>query len=106
MDLALLDNRLAALGEPRFRSKQVWAWTARGASGYDEMTDLPAGLRSKLAGEGAFSTPTVGRGAHARDGPSKPVFRTRDGGPLEPGLMRYKDARHSLCLSSQSGCPL
>src|SRR3954471_10405192 len=35
MDLALLDDRLTALGEPRFRAKQVWAWTARGAGGYE-----------------------------------------------------------------------
>jgi 23S rRNA (adenine2503-C2)-methyltransferase len=106
MDLALLDDRLAALGEPRFRSKQVWAWTARGASGYDEMTDLPAALRSKLAGEVPFSTLTLEREAHARDGTVKALFRTHDGRPVEAVLMRYKDDRRSLCLSSQSGCPL
>src|SRR3954454_13987302 len=106
MDLALLDNRLAALGEPRFRSKQVWAWTARGAAGYDEMTDLPAGLRTTLAGEVPFSTLTLEREAHARDGTVKALFRTHDGRPVEAVLMRYKDGRHSLCLSSQSGCPL
>jgi 23S rRNA (adenine2503-C2)-methyltransferase len=106
MDLALLDDRLAALGEPRFRSKQVWAWTARGASGYDEMTDLPAALRDRLAGDVPFSTLTLEREAHARDGTVKALFRTHDGRPVEAVLMRYKDGRHSLCLSSQSGCPL
>jgi 23S rRNA (adenine2503-C2)-methyltransferase len=106
MDLALLDDRLAALGEPRFRSKQVWAWTARGAAGYDEMTDLPAGLRTTLADEVPFSTLTLDREAHARDGTVKALFRTHDGRPVEAVLMRYKDGRRSLCLSSQSGCPL
>jgi 23S rRNA (adenine2503-C2)-methyltransferase len=106
MDLALLDDRLAALGEPRFRAKQVWSWTARGASGYDEMTDLPAGLRSTLAGEVPFSTLALEREAHARDGTVKALFRTHDGRPVEAVLMRYKDGRRSLCLSSQSGCPL
>jgi len=106
MDLALLDDRLAALGEPRFRSKQVWAWAARGALGYDEMTDLPAALRSTLAGEVPFSTLTLEREAHARDGTVKALFRTHDGRPVEAVLMRYKDGRRSLCLSSQSGCPL
>src|SRR3954464_6080727 len=106
MDLALLDDRLAALGEPRFRAKQVWAWTARGAGGYDEMTDLPAGLRSKLDGEVPFSTLTLDREAHARDGTVKALFRTHDGRPVEAVLMRYRDGRRSLCLSSQSGCPL
>jgi 23S rRNA (adenine2503-C2)-methyltransferase len=106
VDLGLLDDRLAALGEPRFRSRQVWAWTARGAAGYDEMTDLPAALRRTLAGEVPFSTLTLEREAHSRDGTVKALFRTHDGRPVEAVLMRYRDERRSLCLSSQSGCPL
>jgi 23S rRNA (adenine2503-C2)-methyltransferase len=106
MDLALLDDRLAALGEPRFRARQVWAWTARGAAGYHEMTDLPAALRSTLADEVPFSTLALEREAHARDGTVKALFRTHDGRPVEAVLMRYRDGRRSLCLSSQSGCPL
>ena len=39
-------------------------------------------------------------------GTLKALFRTRDGHPLEAVLMRYRDGRRSLCLSSQSGCPL
>jgi 23S rRNA (adenine2503-C2)-methyltransferase len=106
VDLGLLDDRLAALGQPRFRSRQVWAWTARGASGYDEMTDLPAALRATLADEVPFSTLTLEREAHARDGTVKALFRTHDGRPVEAVLMRYRDQRRSLCLSAQSGCPL
>jgi 23S rRNA (adenine2503-C2)-methyltransferase len=106
MDLALLDDRLAALGEPRFRARQVWAWTARGAGGYDEMTDLPAALRSTLGDEVPFSTLALEREAHARDGTVKALFRTHDARPVEAVLMRYRDGRRSLCLSSQSGCPL
>ena len=106
MDLALLDDRLAALGEPRFRARQVWAWTARGAGGYDAMTDLPAALRERLADEVPFSSLTLDREAHARDGTVKALFRTHDGRPVEAVLMRYRDGRRSLCLSSQSGCPL
>jgi 23S rRNA (adenine2503-C2)-methyltransferase len=106
VDLALLDDRLAALGEPRFRSRQVWAWAARGAGGYDAMTDLPAALRGRLADEVPFSSLTLDREAHSRDGTVKALFRTHDGRPVEAVLMRYKDGRHSLCLSSQSGCPL
>jgi 23S rRNA (adenine2503-C2)-methyltransferase len=106
MDLALLDDRLAALGEPRFRAGQVWEWTARGAEGYDEMTNLPAALRETLAAEVPFSSLALEREARARDGTVKALFRTHDGRPVEAVLMRYKDGRRSLCLSSQSGCPL
>jgi 23S rRNA (adenine2503-C2)-methyltransferase len=70
------------------------------------MTDLPAALRTTLAGEVPFSTLTLDREAHARDGTVKALFRTHDGRPVEAVLMRYKDGRRSLCLSSQSGCPL
>jgi 23S rRNA (adenine2503-C2)-methyltransferase len=106
MDLELLSDRLQATGEPRFRARQVWAWTARGAGGYDEMTDLPAALRARLADEVPFSSLTLEHEAHARDGTVKALFRTHDGRPVEAVLMRYKDDRRSLCLSSQSGCPL
>jgi 23S rRNA (adenine2503-C2)-methyltransferase len=106
MDLDLLSERLKATGEPRFRARQVWAWTARGAGGYDEMTDVPAALRTRLADEVPFSSLTLEHEAHARDGTVKALFRTHDGRPVEAVLMRYKDDRRSLCLSSQSGCPL
>ena len=106
MDLDLLQARLDAAGEPRFRAKQVWAWTARGAGHYDEMTDLPAALRARLADEVPFSSLTLEHESHARDGTIKALFRTHDGRPVEAVLMRYKDDRRSLCLSSQSGCPL
>jgi 23S rRNA (adenine2503-C2)-methyltransferase len=44
--------------------------------------------------------------ALARDGTEKALFHTADGRPVEAVLMRYRDGRRSLCLSSQSGCPL
>jgi 23S rRNA (adenine2503-C2)-methyltransferase len=106
MDLELLSERLDAAGEPRFRAAQVWAWTARGVAGYDAMTDLPVALRARLADEVPFSSLTVEDEAHARDGTVKALFRTHDGRPVEAVLMRYRDRRRSLCLSSQSGCPL
>jgi 23S rRNA (adenine2503-C2)-methyltransferase len=106
VDLTLLHDRLDALGQPRFRARQVWAWTARGAAGYDEMTDLPAALRARLAEEVPFSSLALVDEAHARDGTVKALFHTHDDRPVEAVLMRYRDGRRSLCLSSQSGCPL
>ena len=106
MDLLLLDERLAADGEPRFRSRQVWEWAARGAGSYAEMTNLPLELRDRLAEGVPFSSLKVLREALARDGTEKALFETADGRPLEAVLMRYRDGRRSLCLSSQSGCPL
>jgi 23S rRNA (adenine2503-C2)-methyltransferase len=106
MDRALLRQRLAERGEPAFRAEQVWEWAARGAEGYDEMTNLPATLRSELPRSVPFSTLAVEHEAHARDGTVKILFRTHEGHPVEAVLMRYRDGRRSVCLSSQSGCPL
>jgi 23S rRNA (adenine2503-C2)-methyltransferase len=106
VDLALLEHALAERGEPRFRLRQVWEWTARGASGYAAMTNLPRGLRKELDSAVPFSTLSVETTREARDGTVKALFRTADGHPVEAVLMRYRDGRRSLCLSSQSGCPL
>jgi 23S rRNA (adenine2503-C2)-methyltransferase len=106
MDLELLDERLAARGEPRYRARQVWEWAARGAASYEEMTNLPAALREALAEEVPLSSLELEREARASDGTEKALFRTHDGRPVEAVLMRYRDGRRSLCLSSQSGCPL
>ncbi len=101
-----MNERLAGLGEPAFRARQVWRWAARGAPGFAAMTDLSLGLRGVLEETVPFSTLTVEQEAHARDGTVKVLFSTLDGRPVEAVLMRYRDGRRSLCLSSQSGCPL
>jgi 23S rRNA (adenine2503-C2)-methyltransferase len=106
VDRALLERRLAERGEPAYRAGQVWRWAARGASGYTAMTNVPAGLRDELEREVPFSTLELEREATSRDGTLKALFRTAEGHAVEAVLMRYRDGRRSLCLSSQSGCPL
>jgi 23S rRNA (adenine2503-C2)-methyltransferase len=104
VNLELLDETLRR--EPAYRVRQVWEWTARGASGYGEMTNVPASLRAELEASVPFSTLELVDEAHASDGTVKALFRTHDGHPVEAVLMRYRDGRRSICLSSQSGCPL
>jgi 23S rRNA (adenine2503-C2)-methyltransferase len=106
VDLALLERVLAERGEPAYRARQVWEWTARGAASYDDMTSLPLPLRSALAEEAPFSTLEVLTERESTDGTVKTLFTTHDGHPVEAVLMRYRDGRRSICLSSQSGCPL
>jgi 23S rRNA (adenine2503-C2)-methyltransferase len=106
MDLALLDRTLAAQDERAYRARQVWEWTARGVESYEEMTTLPKALRAGLTSEVPFSTLELVTERESRDGTVKALFRTADGHPVEAVLMRYRDGRRSLCLSSQSGCPL
>src|SRR5262245_14810876 len=70
------------------------------------MTNLPAALREELTARVPFSSLTLEREARSKDGTVKALFSTHDGKPVEAVLMRYRDARRSVCLSSQSGCPL
>jgi 23S rRNA (adenine2503-C2)-methyltransferase len=106
MDLDALHGALAERGEPAYRAGQVWSWAARGATGYEAMTNVPAQLRVELEKAVPFSTLTLETEARSRDGTVKALFRTHDGHPVEAVLMRFRDGRRSVCLSSQSGCPL
>jgi 23S rRNA (adenine2503-C2)-methyltransferase len=106
VDRALLDRTLADAGEPAYRAGQVREWVARGARDYGEMTNLPAPLRERLAAEVPLSTLELRAEAKSDDGTVKALFHTADGRAIEAVLMRYRDGRRSVCLSSQSGCPL
>jgi hypothetical protein len=106
MDTQRLDEVLAAAGEPKYRASQVWEWVARGVGSYEEMTNLPAGLRARLEADLPLSALSVRAEARSDDGTVKTLFDTVDGRPLEAVLMRYRDGRRSVCVSSQSGCPL
>jgi 23S rRNA (adenine2503-C2)-methyltransferase len=119
MDLDVLQRKLDELGQPVYRVRQIWRGAAHGARGYGDMTDLPLSLRVELEQAVPFSTLTLEREAVARDGTVKALFRTVDGRPVEAVLMVYPAprgrraqrgsrvvGRRSLCLSSQSGCPL
>jgi 23S rRNA (adenine2503-C2)-methyltransferase len=106
VDFKLLETTLAEQGEPGFRARQIWEWAARGAAGYEEMTNVPLALRERLAAEVPFSSLALQDEAQARDGTVKALFHTADGHPVEAVLMRYRDGRRSVCVSSQSGCPL
>ena len=70
------------------------------------MTDVPSSLRAELGSSVPLSTLSLVREARSRDGTVKALFHTHDGHPVEAVLMRYRDGRRSICVSSQSGCPL
>jgi len=104
VDLDLVTTTLA--GEPAYRTRQVWEWAARGASSYAEMTNVSNRTRALLEEHVPFSTLELLEEARSRDGTVKALFRTGEGHPVEAVLMRFRDGRRSVCVSSQSGCPL
>jgi len=50
VDESELEEIIASLGQPRFRSKQIeeWVWS-KNASSFEEMTNIPKALREQLA---------------------------------------------------------
>ncbi len=106
MDLIALEQALGEAGEPPYRARQVWQWIARGAGSYEEMTNLSLALRERLSGRVPISSLSLAGEARSGDGTVKALFETFEGRPLETVLMSYRDGRRSVCLSSQSGCPL
>jgi 23S rRNA (adenine2503-C2)-methyltransferase len=104
VDLDLVAGALD--GQPSYRLRQVWEWAARGASSYEAMTNVPAGVRTLLEERVPFSSLELAHEAKSVDGTVKALFHTKEGHPVEAVLMRFRDGRRSVCVSSQSGCPL
>ncbi len=111
IDPASLAAWLAARGEPAFRVEQVLAGAHRPeASGFDDLTDLPAALRAELAGAFRFSTIVDSHVIGADGGmTAKAVHELVDGQRIESVLMRYAargamGERTTICISSQAGC--
>ena len=97
---------LKGLGQPAFRSKQVFSWLHRGVTSFDEMTNLPKDLREKLSQTCVISHPTVERKQVSKeDGTIKYLWRLLDGNCVETVLMGYQHG-NTVCVSSQVGCPM
>src|SRR5689334_13350564 len=81
-----------SLGEPAFRGKQIARWVYRDtAAEIDQMTDLPAGFRSRLAGEYAVGIPATAHRDEASDGTVKYLFQFGDGERVESVYLPYPD---------------
>ena len=101
-----LGAAFAAMGQPRFRAGQVFAWLHRGVRSFDEMTNLPKALREQLAAEYELTAPAVARKqVSAKDGTIKYLWRLGDGHCVESVLMRYHHG-NTVCISSEVGCAM
>jgi len=103
---AELSEFVASLGEPAYRGRQIFAATHhRRLRSFDEMSDLPKELRSKLNQAAAVSTLTLESRYLSTDGTRRYLFKTRDNLPVETVFIP-EERRDTICFSSQSGCPL
>ena len=92
------------LGEKRFRATQLFRWIhQRGASNFDQMTDLAKALRDKLQGLAVISPLALLSEQVATDGTIKWLFDVGAGDAVETVFIPEFD-RGTLCVSSQAGC--
>ena len=105
---SLSHDRLVALvselGQPSFRAKQIedWLWK-KNASSFDEMTNLPAALRTSLAERCTLGgTSEVARQV-SLDGSRKYLLSYEDGVRAECVGMPTRN-KLAVCVSTQAGC--
>ena len=106
-DLELAERRqaVAELGEREFRADQLSRhYFGRYTDSPEDMTDLPAAVRSALASELLPTLLTSERELACDNGATrKMLWRLHDGALVESVLMKYPD-RVTMCVSSQAGC--
>ena len=106
MTLAELSAALKELGQPAFRSKQVYTWLHKGVASYEEMTNLPKALRETLAEKYPIYVPRVVRKQESKkDGTIKYLWQLQDGNCVETVLMRYHYG-NTVCISTEVGCAM
>ena len=94
------------LGQPAFRGKQVYTWLHKGVRSYEEMTNLPKGLRDVLNEKYPICPPEVVRKQESqRDGTIKYLWKLSDGNCVETVLMRYHYG-NTVCISTEVGCAM
>ena len=97
-----LETLMTELGEPRYRAEQLFVQLHRGLSP-DEMTNIGARTREKLADATHYHLPRVVRKlVSAIDGTIKYLFELADGHCIESVVMHYEHGT-TICISSQDG---
>ena len=102
-----LKELVVSLGEKPFRAGQLFSWMhEKNVGSYDEMTNLSAAFRTKLAQEYPMAIPEcVQMQVSKLDGTRKFLFRLSDGNVVESVWMEYHHG-NSVCISTQVGCKM
>ena len=104
--------RFSEWGQPTYRLDQLLNWLySQRATSWDQMTNLPKGLREQLASEFRLDSPELTRKQGSRDTTQKFLWKLSDGAfiesvliPASPALYGEASDRHTLCISTQVGC--
>ena len=101
-----IKQELQRFSVPGFHAKQIFKWLYRGVDSFEEMTDLPLKLRSRLSDAFYIEKPEeIDSITSKQDGTTKYLFTLSDGEYCESVLLRYNHG-NSACLSTQVGCKM
>ncbi len=99
---------LADIGEPAFRTKQIWHWVYhQGVTDFTRMSSIAKPLQAKLAEHFIIGRPEAAVVQTSTDETRKFLFRFRDGQEAETVYIPDPvQDRGAVCISSQVGCTL
>jgi len=101
---AQMKDFMKTIGEKPFRGSQIFSWIYRGAKSFDDMNNIPKGLRDKLGQVSYIGNIEMELKLESKkDGTKKYLFELKDGNIIETVMMDY-ESRVTVCVSNQVGC--
>jgi 23S rRNA (adenine2503-C2)-methyltransferase len=106
LELVELEASLEALGQPRFRARQLYRWIhKRGITDFSRMSDISVPFREQLSRTFTVSAPHVARRDVSSDGTTKFLLKLTDGKLIEAVFIPDTPS-DTFCVSTQAGCAM
>jgi 23S rRNA (adenine2503-C2)-methyltransferase len=101
-----LPEELLKMGiEPKFRVKQLYNWVYRKyVDNFEDMKNIPKLLRQKLQNEFIINPFELINHEISLDETEKFLFKLKDERTVETVLIKMKENKYTVCVSTQVGC--
>ncbi len=102
-----LEAEILAMGEKKFRAKQIFEWLhVKNVDSFEKMTNLSAQLRARLEEKFCIKSLFVCKTLEScTDNTVKYLYGLDDGNHIESVLMEYSYG-NTICVSTQVGCKM
>jgi 23S rRNA (adenine2503-C2)-methyltransferase len=105
-NLQEIEDAIAALNEPRYRARQIYAGIYRRLlHSWDQFTDLGKPLREKLTATFNLEYPQAQEVFVSQDGTRRYLFEVSPGQKIE-SVFIPEETRDTICISTQVGCAI
>lgn len=99
-----LKELIVSIGEPKYRSEQIYSFISKGIESIDQIPNIPKKLKDKLSEVAYISKAGIYQKLESQEDETKKyLIELDDGNIVETVLMKYKHGL-SLCISTQVGC--